>query len=217
MFGGTMRLRFAAALVAPLVFSMSAALGGNIVLNSNFGSGDFTSWTQSGWGILSDSDTFPGDTFYAETGCVGSGCIDGGTSSGAFLSQVLTTVNGGTYTLSFEFDTQGRGADSPNGAPNELDVLWDGTSVLDLGPGGTLGPIFPFTLYTVSGLVGTGSDTLTFLGRQDPGYNALDNVCVSSDTTCGAVSSGAPEPASMALIGAGLIGLFAVSRFRARA
>jgi hypothetical protein len=210
-----MRLRLGALLAAPFVLSMSAALGGNIVANSNFGTGDFTGWTQNNWFIASDFDAFPGDTFYASTGCVGSGCITGGVATGAFVSQVLTTVNGGIYTLSFEFDTQGDGSTSPAGAPNELDVLWDGTSVLDLGPGGTLGPVFPFTLYTVNNLAGTGSDTLTFLGRQDPAENALDNVCVSSDTTCGA--SAAPEPASVSLMGLSLVALFAAIRFRARA
>jgi hypothetical protein len=162
------------------------------------------------WFVASDSDTYPGDTYYASTGCVGAPCI---TSQNAFLSQTLTTTIGGTYTLSFEFDTQGNGDSVPQGLANELDVLWDGTSVLDLGPGGTLGPVFPYTLYTVTGLIGTGSDTLTFLGRQDPGYNALDNVCVASDGTCGA-SSGVPEPSSLFLMsGAGLaLGLFALGR-----
>jgi hypothetical protein len=196
-------------LAVPFVFAASAVSGANIVLNSNFGSGDLTSWTVNGasshpWGVLSDADAYTGDTYYAETGCVGAPCITGTTGQQASLAQVLTTVNG---------STQGNGASTPNGTANELDVLWDGVSVLDLGPGGTLGPVFPFQLYVVTGLVGTGSDTLTFLGRQDPGYNALDNVCVSTGTVCGTTT---PEPASALFMGAGLIALAGVGRVRAR-
>lgn len=213
-----MRVRIVVALAASFVFSMSAALGGNIVLNGNFGTGDLTSWTvntssSDPWEVLSDSDTYPGDTYYVSTGCVGAPCITGTTSEQGSLSQVLTTVNGSTYTLSFEFDTQGDTDTEPNGTPNELDVLWDGVSVLDLGPGGTLGPVYPYTLYTVTGLVGTGSDTVTFLGRQDPGFDALDNVCVSTDSTCGSASS-VPEPATAALLGVSLIALLAGLRVR---
>ena len=52
-----------------------------------------------------------------------------------------SSTAGTAYTISFEFNTQN------NGVANELDVLWDGTSVLDLGPG----------------------------GRQDPGFDSPDN------------------------------------------
>jgi PEP-CTERM motif len=208
-----MRFKTAVLAVVPFVFSASVALGGNIVLNSNFGTGDFTDWTANGdssfpWGVGSGSGAFSGDTNYASTGCVGAQCIDGTTDQLGSLSQMLTTTVGGDYTLSFEFSTQGEGT------PNELQVLWDGTTVLDLGPGGTLGPISTYTLFSVPDLIGTGSDTLTFLGRQDPGFDALDNVCVSSDSSCASVS-GVPEPASASLLLAGLAGLLGC-RFRSR-
>jgi hypothetical protein len=121
------------------------------------------------------------------------------------LSQTLATAAGQTYTLTFEFMTQG------NGTPNELDVLWNGTSVLDLGPGGTLGPISSYTLYTVSNLSATSSSsTLTFLGRQDPAYDALDNVDVEPNQT-----SSIPEPSTWLLVGgAALLPLLRAARRR---
>jgi hypothetical protein len=86
-------------------------------------------------------------------------------------------------------------------------VFWNGVSVLDLGPGGTLGPIATYTQYTVSSLLGTGSDTLAFLGRQDPGWDGLDDVDVE-DTGV----SGVPEPASLLLIAGALPFLWTIKR-----
>lgn len=180
----------------------SSAFAGNIVLNSNFGTGNTTDWTvntssSDPW-TVGTGDPFTGDTYFISTGCVGAQCITGTASQQSSLSQTLSDSIGGNYTLSFEFSTQG------NGTPNELDVLWDGVSVLDLGPGGTLGAIDSYELFTVTDLIGTGSDTLTFLGRQDPGFDALDNVCVSSDGTCGS-ASGVPEPSTLLPLGIALL------------
>jgi hypothetical protein len=123
------------------------------------------------------------------------------------LSQTLATAAGQTYTLTFEFSTRG------SGAPNELDVLWNGTSVLDLGPSGTLGVISSYTLYTVSSLSATSSSsTLTFLGRQDPGYDALDNVDVELTGT-----GGTPEPSTWLLMGGALLPLLRAARRRTQA
>jgi hypothetical protein len=120
------------------------------------------------------------------------------------LSQTLATAAGQTYTLTFEFSTRG------SGAPNELDVLWNGTSVLDLGPGGTLGVVPAYTLYTVSNLSATSSSsTLTFLGRQDLYYDALDNVDVELSGT-----GGVPEPSTWLLMGGALLPLLRAARRR---
>ena len=206
------RLRFALLAVLPLVVSVPAAFGANIVLNPGFETGDFTDWGNNGWfvdtsGGLNPNGPFAG-SYFASTGCVGTTCItnDVGAQSpqGAWIYQDLATTASTAYTLSFEF--------SSDGTPMELQVLWDGNVALDL-TGLAAGP---YNLYTVGGLVATSSTTrLEFLGRQDPGYNAVEGVCVSTSTDC-STASAVPEPVSFALTGFGLAAL-GLARFRRRA
>jgi hypothetical protein len=179
------------------------------VLNGNFATGDLTDWTVNSsssdpWQVDTagghGNDPYGSDTYFVSTGCVGAQCITGTTSQQSSLSQILSDAVATTYTLTFEFGTGG------NNTQNELDVLWDGTSVLDLGPGGTLGIVDDYQLYTVTGLVGTGSDTLTFLGRQDPGWDALDDISVTG-------SSSTPEPATFLLVG-GILPVIGLARRR---
>jgi hypothetical protein len=180
----------------------------NIVQNPGFETGDFTDWTinpggTNPWIIRSGSNAFQGN-FFAGTGCIGAPCITGTPSQQAFLTQTLFTTPGQSYTITFEFSANG------NTGANEFAVLWNGTTVLDLGPGGTLGPVGTlntYILYSVpKAVVATSTtSTLTFLGREDDGYDAIDNVVV--DPT--------PEPAT-ALVGMGLLPLALYARRRRR-
>lgn len=83
---------------------------------------------------------------------------------------------------------------------------------MDLGPSGTLGVVPDYQLETVSNLTtSSGATTLTFVGRQDPGWDALDNVDVEQNRAGG---TSVPEPATLALFGAGLAGLGVFRRRR---
>lgn len=191
----------------------------NLVQNPGFESG-LTNWTvntsaSDPWEVDSSAHgnlPFAG-TFFASTGCVGSQCITGTTTQQASISQTLSTTIGQAYTLTFWFWTGGN-VNSPNGTANELEILWNGSVVSDDGPNGTLGPIVntttqPYVQFTVSLPAATSTSTvLAFLGRQDPGWDALDNVDVET-------ASATPEPSTLLIFTGALPLLWAIRRRRA--
>jgi hypothetical protein len=207
------RVGFVAALLISALAVSSPAVASNIVLNPGFENGD----ALAPW-VVNPSSSFPwvvtgpsgfGHTgqYYASTGCVGPQCMTPDPNpSGAWLYQDLTTTAGATYDLSFWYTPDG-----PGGVPNDFAVLWNGVQVLDILNSATG---FNFQLFTVSGLVATGTTTrLEFLGRQDPGFDGLDDVCVrTSGGDCGAAA--VPEPTSLVLMGTALVGLVRIVRRR---
>ncbi len=187
----------------------ASASAGNIVLNGNFLTGDLTDWTSNtctniacidaGWAVgafsLTDPGTAPSDTpNSAATGCEGVPCSDA--TSGDWISQVLTTDPTMTYTLTFLLDPG-----TSDSMPVELDVLWAGTVIA------TITDLTPSTWVpeTFSGLIPTGTaTTLEFTGRDDSGVLAIDDIAANG-TASG--PSTVPEPASLMLIGGGLLGI----------
>jgi len=186
-----------------------AAFGANIVANSGFETGDFTSWTEhtctsvncgaQGW-FVTTTDPHTG-THAADTRCVSADCLN--PTTGDWISQVLTTTTSTAYTFSFWMDPVNSGDPTV-----EIDIFWNGTKVGGFGsePGG-------YHRYTIGGLVATGtSTTLEITGRHDPATVFIDDVCVSSTTDCG---SATPEPTAMFLMGGGLVGIGLIT-FRRR-
>lgn len=172
-------------LPAVLVLSMVAAFAvpahANLVVNGGFETGDFTGWIQSGnlGFTFVDGNPHSGNDA-AWLGPIGS---DG------FLSQILATTPGQSYSLDFWLYSFG-------GTPNDFSARWNGTPVFSQSNI----PANPYALNSFT-VFGTGSDTLTFGFRNDPSYLLLDDVSVEAS---GPVI---PEPGTLMLVGSGLIAI----------
>jgi hypothetical protein len=161
--------------------TIAPAQAANIVTNGSFETGDFTGWTQTGntgfTGVTCPGGAPDGNCF-AFFGPIGS---TGG------ITQNLTTVAGATYEIEFSFESDG-------GTPNSFSASFGGVTLINQTNIPNSGGFDTFSFEVVA----TGTSTaLTFLFRDDPGFLFLDAVSVT----------GVPEPATLVLVGIGLVGL----------
>jgi len=177
---------------AAVLCSWTPLAHANLVTNGGFETGDLSGWSLSPGGpydkVCTTGQVVGAATCMAHTGLYAmtlglNGALD-------TLSQVLGTTAGTRYSLSFWLANDNPAA----AATEEFDVLWNGTAVLNIGPG-TVGT-FAYGLNTFV-VTGTGSDTLKFVARHDPSQWFLDDVGVNA----------VPEPGSLALACLALAGL----------
>jgi PEP-CTERM motif len=159
------------------------AQAANIVVNGGFETGDFTGWTLTGNTGFSGVQC-PGPGFVPEGNC---DAFFGPVGSDAVLSQTLSTLVNSSYEITFQFENDG-------GTPNDFSASFGGTSLFS----GTDLPASPFHLLSFTVPATGSSSTLQFAFRQDPAFMQLDAVTVSP----------VPEPGTMALLGAGIAGLW---------
>ena len=201
-----MRLNhFAAAVAVAAVAAGGAQASGNLLVNGDFETGDFSGWTVTppGGGGVSGGNSHVaangfvhnGVTYNAESGTYFAAL--GANGSDATLSQTFADVPGGTYAVTFYLASDGE-------TPNDFSVTGPGSLLLPTMSDIPASPYVPYSGY----FTGTGSDTITFTSRDDPGYLSLDDVSVTF----------VPEPVSWAtmILGLGVAGV-ALRRRRAPA
>ena len=188
------KISIAAILAAGSMFALTGPASANLVTNGNFDADSPPVQTApAGWTLTpapSGSDFFVGPNDFG--GFSPPNAANFG-ATGAFddtLSQVLSTVAGQTYTISFEL------AHDATNAENDFSATFGADQILSL----TNTPSFGFTLFTATAVASSGSTTLSFNGRENPAWYELDNVDVEGATAV-------PEPSSLAIFGAALFGL----------
>jgi len=166
---------------------------GNLVLNGDFQTGDFTDWTQGG--NLGYTGVCPGCAGYSPQGSSTYMAFFGPVGSDGTLSQTISDTSGQTYEFSFWVNGNGTG-------PSDFSAYWNSDLELYFDPVPNTDGWVVYNFF----VTGTGDDTISFAFRNDPNYDALDNISLSSGVT--------PEPASMLLFGSGLLAVGGMLRRR---
>jgi N-acetylneuraminic acid mutarotase len=132
-----------------------------IVVNGDFETGDLTGWTNTGDTSATGVDGNPHSGSFA--------LFAGPVDSDGFLDQVLPTVDGQAYDVTFWLENDDASGDNRFGASLGGVVLV---------PEGSQAP-FGYTEYTFNGVVPGANADLQFIFYNPPSFFYLDDVCVT--------------------------------------
>jgi hypothetical protein len=186
------------------------AVAGNQVKNCGFETGDFTNWLISGSAnAVSQSYAYGVDALDPATGVYSAyfgteGATPGTVKTGDQLTvtQNIALTEGLKYTLSFYI---AQDTTPYTGYTNYFNATFDGSSLLTITKSAIIGN-YTLETFTVTSSA-TGANTLAFSTQNDDGYWYLDDISLVE----------VPEPASLAIFGAGLTALGAMAYRRRRA
>lgn len=172
--------RVARRLIACAAISCAPLAHADLVTNGGFESGNLTGWTVTNHPLAGLG--------LGHTGKYGA--VMQTVTAQDTISQTIATQAGAAYEVSFWL-TQAVGAD------NDFIFNWDGgTPELSL----LNAPVQGYKQYTFTLTASSASTSISFGGRNGPGYFVLDDIAVNPGST-----STVPAPATLPLFGLALV------------